>query len=96
MIRVGFRLYCPDGEKSDSMGQYTGYTENMDEYIGVHTCKIQRPNTQTTLKDLYGNSVKMDDATIAKLQSSMSNYITDKERQAKQDTKDMEMIEHEG
>ena len=40
MIRVGFRIYCDDGDKSDSMGRYSGYSDTLDEYIGVYTCRI--------------------------------------------------------
>lgn len=40
MLRVGFRQYYEGGDKSDSMGKYDGYSDQLDEYIGMYTCKI--------------------------------------------------------
>lgn len=96
MVKVGFRRYCEDGDKSDCMGKFSGFTDTLDEFFGVHSLKIQKPFTQTTLKDLSGNSVLMDEATVAQLQASMGTYISDTERQRKQDNKDMEMVVQEG
>lgn len=35
MCKVGFRQYCPDGDKSDCMGKYSGFSDNLDEFFGV-------------------------------------------------------------
>lgn len=67
MVKVGFRQYNDQGDKSDKMGMYSGYSEAMDEYIGFYSLKLQKPYSQTTLKDIAGNSVKMSDATIEAL-----------------------------
>ena len=69
MCKIGFRQYDPQGDKKDSMGSYFGYSENMDEYIGVHTTKLQKPFTQTKLRDLEGNSVQMSASVIAQLEA---------------------------
>lgn len=96
MVRVGFRQYNEEGDKEDKMGKYHGFSEQMDEYIGIHTCRIQKPYTQTTLKDLEGNSVAMSPSTIMALQqknASQTSKVHDWENIKIQDEKDMKMIE---
>lgn len=39
-IKVGFREYASNGDKSDEMGSFFGFTEKMDEHIGSFTVRI--------------------------------------------------------
>ena len=81
----------------DEDGRYFGSDE--DEYIGYWTTKIQKKHTQTLLKDIPGNSVRMSDEDVAKLSAgkkSTATVISDWEKQSKQDAKDMEQITEEG
>ena len=70
MARIGFRQYNEHGDKEDSMGKYSGFSEALDEYIGIHTCRLQKPYSQTTLKDLSGNSVAMDPDVVLHMQQT--------------------------
>ena len=99
MIKVGFRQYQEDGEKSDEMGAYYGYSSALDEIIGMWSARIQKPFTQTKMADLTGNTVKISDEDMAKLSASMKSaatVISDWEKQSKQDVKDMEQVTEEG
>ena len=40
MIKIGYRQYGPEGDKSDFMGTYSGYSEQLDDYIGLYTLRI--------------------------------------------------------
>ena len=40
MIKVGWRQYNEHGDKEDAMGKYSGYSDQLDEYIGVHSVKL--------------------------------------------------------
>ena len=40
MCRVGFREYQENGDKRDELGAYFGYSNAMDEYIGVWSTRI--------------------------------------------------------
>ena len=40
MVKVGFREYDPTGDKEDKMGKYWGYSENLDEFLPLHGCRI--------------------------------------------------------
>lgn len=43
VVRVGFRVYCEDGEKYDSKGKYYGLAETFDEdNIDVTSPRIQK------------------------------------------------------
>ena len=102
MLKCGFRQYHENGEKHDDMGNYDGYSEQMDEFIGIQSMKLQKPYSQTTLKDLAGNSVKMSAETIEEIKNS-NTYLGTKtklatpwEKQQKEDAKDMEAITEEG
>lgn len=87
MIKMGFREYSELGDKSDRDGKYFGFSENLDEFIGQYSLRIQKPNSQTTLKDLAGNSVKMDEAGMAKLKArgyaGGTTIVSEAERRAK-------------
>ena len=72
MVRVGFRQYGPEGDKSDAMGTFSGFTEALDEYIGLHTLRIQKPFSQTQLKDLEGNSVVMTPEMLKSLPTALN------------------------
>lgn len=39
-LKIGFREYASNGEKSDAMGPYFGFSEKMDEHIGSFTVRI--------------------------------------------------------
>ena len=83
MVKVGFRQYNDQGDKSDKMGTYSGYSEAMDEYFGFYSLKLQKPYSQTTLRDIAGNSVKMSDATIEALKKGntiLQTLVSDWER----------------
>ena len=75
------------------------FADGKDEYIGVHTVRIQKPFTQTTLKDIEGNSVAMDPQVVAAIESkdAEKKVVFDEwEKAQKQDAKDLEMIEQVG
>ena len=72
MLRVGFRQYGPEGDKNDAMGTFSGFTEALDEYIGLHTLRIQKPFSQTQLKDLEGNSVTITPEMLKTLPTGLN------------------------
>ena len=72
MVKIGYRQYGPEGDKSDHMGTYSGYSEQLDEYIGLYTLKLQKPFTQTKFKDLEGNSVRITPEMLKQLPGSTS------------------------
>lgn len=39
-LKIGFREYASNGDKSDAMGFYFGFSEKMDEHIGSFTVRI--------------------------------------------------------
>ena len=52
MVKVGFRVYDPDGDKSDDMGTYFGLSSEQDDFIGSWTVRIQPPGTMVQQRDL--------------------------------------------
>ena len=40
MVKVGFRQYASNGDKSDSMGAFFGFSDKLDEHIGSYTVRI--------------------------------------------------------
>ena len=99
MIKIGFREYGPGGEKSDSMGTYSGYSDQLDEYIGLYTLKLQKPYTQTKLKDIEGNSVTITPEMLKYFpgkNTTQSTTVSEWDKLQAQDKKDMELITEEG
>lgn len=48
MAKIGFREYSDYGDKSDEMGNYFGFSANLDEHIGHHSLRIMPPGTCTS------------------------------------------------
>ena len=57
--------------------------------------KIQKPYTQTSLRDMEGNSVTMSEDTIKALQDNSAIKVDEWELQTKQDDSDMKLVEQE-
>jgi hypothetical protein len=45
IIKVGFRRYSQQGEKTDEMGKYDGFGTACDEFIPAYSARIQKPDT---------------------------------------------------
>ena len=59
MVKVGFRVYDGDGDKSNEMGNYFGQSENLDNMIGAWTVRIQPPGTMVQQRDMSGNLIPL-------------------------------------
>ena len=59
MVKVGFRVYDGDGDKYDSMGHYFGLSENLDNFIGAWTVRIQPPGTMVQQRDMSNNLIPL-------------------------------------
>ena len=70
------------------------------EYIGLHSTRIQKPHSQTTLKEMENNSVAIAPEILKVLQDQTATINTSNidsfERIKKQDKKDLAMVEQEG
>ena len=94
MVKVGFRVYHENGDKSDEMGRYDGLSEAQDNMIGSYTVRIQPPGTMVQERDLSGNLIpKVDNLVIVEQGSKQTPAIASNKAQ---DDKDMEMIQEEG
>lgn len=44
--KVGFRQYTREGDKSDSKGSFFGFSDNLDERIGIYSLRLQKAGTR--------------------------------------------------
>ena len=97
MLKVGFRQYGPEGDKSDHMGTYSGYSDQMDEYIGLYTLRLQKPFTQTKFKDLEGNSVTITPEMLKYFPGkTTTSTVSEWEKLQEQDKEDMKQVTEAG
>ena len=57
MIKLGFRIYKPDGINSDEMGKYTGKPVAYDSRVALYSIRLQRYKSKANGADPEGNIV---------------------------------------
>ena len=65
-LKIGFREYASNGDKSDAMGSFFGFTEKMDEHIGSFTVRIQRPYTYINKSTLQKSTLQTEAKQLVK------------------------------
>ena len=56
MIKIGFRQYHAQGSKSDTMGNYFGFSSAADEHVGAYTVRIQKAYSYSKKSNLKNSS----------------------------------------
>jgi len=52
-IKIGYRIYYPQGTKSDEGGAYEGWSSKYDEVFSIYSILLQRPNSITKKGTVY-------------------------------------------
>jgi hypothetical protein len=52
-IKIGYRIYYPEGTKSDEKGRFEGWTSKYDETFSIYSILLQRSNSITKKGTVY-------------------------------------------
>lgn len=58
MIKVGYRTYNEEGDRTDKDGKYTGWSSKYDEELSVTSIRIQKKNTFSKKFYLEASTIK--------------------------------------
>ena len=96
-VKVGHRVYTDAGDKVDGEGRrYSGYSPNLDEWIGSHTVRLQRFGAMTAGAEEVGDGVERAHKVRPLPGAAGAGSPALGDAASRQDARDMAMIEEEG
>lgn len=74
MVRIAFRIYHPDGDKTDKKGQkFYGWEETYDEWFPLYSARLNRFNTHTSENIDYMTEAAQNKNSTTKASTDQSN-----------------------